>query len=1099
MRVLLAWACACVLSLPPAWGADGKGSPRAPRSPSVPSSPRVSPPVTIPNIQVPLTPAALSGSVDAALPAAPVSPSAQAQLPLLSPPAQPLSEAARAAAPLALGANAIPKGAKDGALPRAAVTAQDQLKQAAPGEKFQAALEGAGGENATAEAGRAFDNAASQAGDGPAVSVAGTGPTWTASSPRLSPAPTRGPPASPSSKAPFLRAAETYSRQAAFSALLDEGVLRGDIPTEDREDWIKVAWLDPLTGVYNRRYLEDHKDALARSHSVLLDIKLDDLKEVNDAYDHEAGNDLLRAGAATASSVVGRDGVVIRRSPTSFQVFLDAPAEQAWLAAEALRAVVERTMGTVTSLLPGAPKVAPERPLAGTISVGIGSMQGPKPQPRYDGGLERSRQARADAKDKGGGNRVAIDPFILEEMRSNLANDNDSTAVPREALERALADATAGKQAAERSLRAQLLDSTVMPRQDLEAAVAALKKGKKAVIGHQAEETARQAPRETAEAQRRASAHRPVRDLLTRVKEYGLRRLLFEMVYLDRLTRLRTRRWLFEHLEEVLGPEGFRHYIALDIDHFGRINAKLGEEQADLVLAELGTLMHEFTRDKKGMALHLSGEEFVLLTKGTRREARAFSEEFRKTVEEELGRRVASRRGIVDPETGQPFTITVSMGIGTIRSDPGGAKPTLELVTAASEAMLQRAKAGGRNRVEGEELAGWLGRVFRLDVAARRAVTRVAIEGADKVFDNGVRRRAAVIEALGFNPAWTSGERLDDGQNAGSEVWAVTGPDGRKRVAKFAPEETLVNELAARAALEEFSFLQAGLSAPAAVGYRRFLLRPVMVMEHVERSRKDMDGRSIPTAHRALLAPLLIGLGVEDMNFNGFLSVDWKRTVVSDFQKAFLESRPNWRPDRQSNLSVLPYVTSAHLNDYADYALAVSKWRASWEGRTRERLRKRLSHLGLSLEETERRIQIVDENTRLMEDTLKSDIALANRLFTRNAADAGLDETQTKALSEINRSAMASPEGGILRDTVRLLGGRSPLLGPNSVTSPLHLHALELKTLAELRPRGLTAADKESLVRAARQGVLRDGAGRPYTPASAFSAAEKLDALLRGG
>lgn len=73
------------------------------------------------------------------------------------------------------------------------------------------------------------------------------------------------------------------------------------------------AWLDPLTGVANRRLLGRRLGRLRPEDTVVV-IDLDHFKEVNDTLGHEAGDEVLRAlgGALTASAratdTVGRYG-----------------------------------------------------------------------------------------------------------------------------------------------------------------------------------------------------------------------------------------------------------------------------------------------------------------------------------------------------------------------------------------------------------------------------------------------------------------------------------------------------------------------------------------------------------------------------------------------------------------------------------------------------------------------------------------------------------------------------------------------------------------------------------------------------------------------
>jgi len=89
------------------------------------------------------------------------------------------------------------------------------------------------------------------------------------------------------------------------------------------EEFHKLAFLDPLTGLFNRRYIEQslvQEIARCQRHESALTVMLFDLdsfKEVNDAYGHSAGDRALtefaeRLRKATrGADVAGRYMVVM--------------------------------------------------------------------------------------------------------------------------------------------------------------------------------------------------------------------------------------------------------------------------------------------------------------------------------------------------------------------------------------------------------------------------------------------------------------------------------------------------------------------------------------------------------------------------------------------------------------------------------------------------------------------------------------------------------------------------------------------------------------------------------------------------------------------
>lgn len=94
------------------------------------------------------------------------------------------------------------------------------------------------------------------------------------------------------------------------------------------QDLKRVAVLDPLTSVYNRRFgIERLKEELARAERSrdplgLLMLDLDHFKSFNDTYGHVAGDRVLQA-AVSATRLVLRDGdVLVRYGGEEFLVIL---------------------------------------------------------------------------------------------------------------------------------------------------------------------------------------------------------------------------------------------------------------------------------------------------------------------------------------------------------------------------------------------------------------------------------------------------------------------------------------------------------------------------------------------------------------------------------------------------------------------------------------------------------------------------------------------------------------------------------------------------------------------------------------------------------
>lgn len=130
---------------------------------------------------------------------------------------------------------------------------------------------------------------------------------------------------------------------------------------------IKEAMTDALTGLYNRRYVEDvakRRQGLFKTDphfglSVLL-MDVDRFKQVNDTYGHNAGDNVLRVIAGIIKNAVRNVDVVGRYGGEEFIVLMHSSFDIAKKAAERIRQNVEQT-GIDTG----------DREISVTISIGI--------------------------------------------------------------------------------------------------------------------------------------------------------------------------------------------------------------------------------------------------------------------------------------------------------------------------------------------------------------------------------------------------------------------------------------------------------------------------------------------------------------------------------------------------------------------------------------------------------------------------------------------------------------------------------------------------------------------------------------------------------
>ena len=116
----------------------------------------------------------------------------------------------------------------------------------------------------------------------------------------------------------------------------------------------KQAMTDPLTGLGNRRYLEDQAALeIARAQRSgaplsLIAVDLDHFKRINDTYGHDVGDLVLQAFAGTARQQLRDGDVLCRMGGEEFAVLLpDTDREQAMQVAERLRQAIEASPAEV--------------------------------------------------------------------------------------------------------------------------------------------------------------------------------------------------------------------------------------------------------------------------------------------------------------------------------------------------------------------------------------------------------------------------------------------------------------------------------------------------------------------------------------------------------------------------------------------------------------------------------------------------------------------------------------------------------------------------------------------------------------------------------
>ena len=131
--------------------------------------------------------------------------------------------------------------------------------------------------------------------------------------------------------------------------------------------YARAARLDPLTGLYNRRWLDEvltrefKRCAVDDQPLCLLMIDLDLFKQVNDGHGHLVGDEVLRIVASRLRNALSSRSVCARFGGEEFAVLLaDTSLEQAAALAEAFRAALTEN-----------PLATSIGPVSVTVSIGL--------------------------------------------------------------------------------------------------------------------------------------------------------------------------------------------------------------------------------------------------------------------------------------------------------------------------------------------------------------------------------------------------------------------------------------------------------------------------------------------------------------------------------------------------------------------------------------------------------------------------------------------------------------------------------------------------------------------------------------------------------
>ena len=173
-----------------------------------------------------------------------------------------------------------------------------------------------------------------------------------------------------------------------------------------------------------------------------------------------------------------------------------------------------------------------------------------------------------------------------------------------------------------------------------------------------------------------------------------LEKQLVHQANYDEMTDLLNRRAIYEWLREHIISENYLVCMLLDIDDFKSINDTFGHMVGDEVICALANITKRNAEKVGGVAGRWGGEEFIIFIPHA-------SLETAREVSEQIRQEFNQAEFKIDEKV--RFNVSVSIGISDSRACEDGV--TIDALVNLTDQSLYRAKANGKNCVDGDVVA----------------------------------------------------------------------------------------------------------------------------------------------------------------------------------------------------------------------------------------------------------------------------------------------------------------------------------------------------------------------------------------------------------
>jgi len=170
----------------------------------------------------------------------------------------------------------------------------------------------------------------------------------------------------------------------------------------------KTAFIDSLTDVYNRNYLQEYKDFINLSDYILVALDIDHFKKINDTYGHDVGDKILKQIANNIQlSIRINDDIIIRYGGEEFLILLKTKRRNNLNALNTLERIFTNIQETKFN-------ISEKETINVTVSIGVNLTPGKSRT--FQDAFKLADIALYNAKNKG---RNKIEIFSSEENNNN--------------------------------------------------------------------------------------------------------------------------------------------------------------------------------------------------------------------------------------------------------------------------------------------------------------------------------------------------------------------------------------------------------------------------------------------------------------------------------------------------------------------------------------------------------------------------------------------------------------------------------------------------------------------------------------------------------